>query len=65
MLSHRALLANVSQCAALKPAPVTSTDRVLLAVPLFHAYGLGPGVFQVSAAAATGVLMDHFSVDRR
>src|SRR3954468_898798 len=46
MLSHRALLANVEQCAALKPAPVTSTDRVLLAVPLFHAYGLGPGGFQ-------------------
>ncbi|TCO65224.1 AMP-binding protein [Actinocrispum wychmicini] len=63
MLSHRALLANVAQCAALKPAPVTSTDRVLLAVPLFHAYGLGPGVFQVAAAAASGVLMDHFSVE--
>jgi long-chain acyl-CoA synthetase len=63
MLSHRALLANVEQCAALKPAPVTSTDRVLLAVPLFHAYGLGPGVFQVAAAGASGVLMDHFSVE--
>jgi long-chain acyl-CoA synthetase len=63
MLSHRALLANVEQCAALKPAPVTSPDRVLLAVPLFHAYGLGPGLFQVAAAAASGVLMDHFSVE--
>jgi long-chain acyl-CoA synthetase len=63
MLSHRALLANVEQCVALKPPPVTSTDRVLLAVPLFHAYGLGPGVFQVAAACASGVLMDHFSVE--
>nr|CEL14994.1 Long-chain-fatty-acid--CoA ligase [Kibdelosporangium sp. MJ126-NF4]CTQ93412.1 Long-chain-fatty-acid--CoA ligase (EC 6.2.1.3) [Kibdelosporangium sp. MJ126-NF4] len=63
MLSHRALLANVQQCASLKPAPVTSTDRVLLAVPLFHAYGLGPGLFQVAAAAASAVLMDHFSVE--
>jgi long-chain acyl-CoA synthetase len=63
MLSHRALLANVEQCAALKPAPVTSGDRVLLAVPLFHAYGLGPGLFQVAAAGASGVLMDHFSVE--
>jgi long-chain acyl-CoA synthetase len=63
MLSHRALLANVAQCAALKPAPVTSTDRVLLAVPLFHAYGLGPGLLQVAGAAASGVLMDHFSVE--
>jgi long-chain acyl-CoA synthetase len=63
MLSHRAMLANVGQCAALRPAPVTSTDRVLLAVPLFHAYGLGPGLFQVAAAAASAVLMDHFSVE--
>ncbi|CAM3637704.1 AMP-binding protein [Kibdelosporangium persicum] len=63
MLSHRALLANVEQCASLKPAPVSSTDRVLLAVPLFHAYGLGPGLFQVASAGASGVLMDHFSVE--
>jgi long-chain acyl-CoA synthetase len=42
---------------------VTSSDRVLLAVPLFHAYGLGPGLFQVAAAGASGVLMDHFSVE--
>ncbi|MCE7005585.1 AMP-binding protein [Kibdelosporangium philippinense] len=63
MLSHRALLANVEQCASLKPAPITSTDRVLLAVPLFHAYGLGPGLFQIASAAASAVLMDHFSVE--
>jgi long-chain acyl-CoA synthetase len=60
MLSHRALLSNVEQCAALKPAPVTATDRVLLVVPLFHAYGLGPGLLQVAAAGATGVLMETF-----
>jgi long-chain acyl-CoA synthetase len=64
MLSHRALLSNVEQCAALKPAPVTSTDRVLLVVPLYHAYGLGPGLLQVAAAGATAVLMDTFGVDR-
>jgi long-chain acyl-CoA synthetase len=63
MLSHRALLSNVEQCAALKPAPVTSTDRVLLVVPLYHAYGLGPGLLQVTAAGATAVLMDTFGVD--
>ncbi|NUU24151.1 MAG: AMP-binding protein, partial [Streptomycetaceae bacterium] len=39
MLSHRALLANVEQCASLRPAPVTAGDRVLLALPLFHVYG--------------------------
>ena len=64
MLSHRALLSNVEQCAALDPPPVTSTDRVLLAVPLFHAYGLGPGLLQVTAAGATAVLMETFGVDR-
>ncbi|MET0235251.1 MAG: AMP-binding protein [Kibdelosporangium sp.] len=63
MLSHRAMLANVEQCASLKPAPVTASDRVLLAVPLYHAYGLGPGLFQVAAAAASAVLMEHFSVE--
>ncbi len=64
MLSHRALLSNVEQCAALKPAPVTATDRVLLVVPLFHAYGLGPGLLQVAAAGASAVLMEAFSADR-
>jgi long-chain acyl-CoA synthetase len=61
-LSHRALLANVAQCAALRPAPVTAADRVLLALPLSHAYGLGPGLLQVAAAGATGVLLAKFGV---
>jgi long-chain acyl-CoA synthetase len=64
MLSHRALLSNVEQCAALKPAPVNSADRMLLAVPLYHLYGLGPGLLQVAAAGATAVLLDRFSIDR-
>src|SRR5256885_9115954 len=61
MLSHRALLSNVEQCGTLKPAPVNATDRVLLAVPLFHLYGLGPGLLQVAANGATAILMDKFS----
>src|SRR5207247_11000911 len=60
MLSHRSLLANVAQCSALRPAPVTAADRVLLALPLFHAYGLGPGLLQVCSAGATVVLLDRF-----
>jgi long-chain acyl-CoA synthetase len=64
MLSHRALLSNVDQCAQLTPAPVTATDRVLLVVPLFHLYGLGPGLLQVAAAGATAVLLDTFGVAR-
>ncbi|HET9142599.1 AMP-binding protein [Actinophytocola sp.] len=63
MLSHRALLSNVEQCAELRPAPVNPTDRVLLAVPLYHLYGLGPGLLQVAAAGATAVLMDRFSTE--
>ncbi|GAA3020389.1 AMP-binding protein [Actinokineospora globicatena] len=62
MLSHRALLANAAQCAALRPAPVTPTDRVLLAVPLAHAYGLS-GLWQVALTGATGVLTGRFTVD--
>jgi long-chain acyl-CoA synthetase len=55
-LSHRALLANRAQAAALRPAPITPVDRVLLAQPLFHAYGLAAGLFQVWWAGATAVL---------
>jgi long-chain acyl-CoA synthetase len=60
MLSHRALLANVTQCARLRPAPVTAADRVLLALPLFHVYGLGPGLLQIASAGATAVLAGRF-----
>lgn len=49
MLSHRALVANLVQCAELNPPPVTATDTVLLALPLFHIFGLnavlGPALF--------------------
>ncbi len=63
LLAHRALLANLAQCAALRPPPVTSTDRVLLSLPLSHAYGLGPGLLQVAAAGATAVLLPKFGVE--
>ena len=54
-LSHRALLANRAQAAALRPAPVTPVDRVLLAQPLSHAWGLAAGLLQVCWAGATAV----------
>ncbi len=60
MLSHRALLTNVEQCAGLTPRPVVTGDLVLLALPMFHVYGLGPGVLQSAAAAATLVLPGRF-----
>jgi long-chain acyl-CoA synthetase len=63
MLSHGALLANVRQCARLRPMPVNAADRVLLALPLFHAYGLGPGLLQVASVGATAVLLPRFDAD--
>jgi long-chain acyl-CoA synthetase len=59
-LSHRALLANREQTAALRPAPVTPADRVLLALPLFHSFGLAAGLLQVCWAGATVVLTERF-----
>jgi len=56
MLSHRALLANLDQCAALDPAPVTPSDTVLLALPLFHVFGLNAVLGQALHAAATVVV---------
>lgn len=64
MLPHRALLANLEQGAAVRPAPMTAADRVLLALPLFHSYGLGPGLFRVAHAAATAVLLDRFEAEQ-
>lgn len=59
-LSHRAVLANRRQAAELRPAPVTAVDRVLLALPLFHVFGLAAGFLQVCWAGATAVLVERF-----
>lgn len=53
MLSHRALLANVAQCAALDPAPVGPDDVVLLALPLSGVFGLNAVLGQALNAGAT------------
>jgi len=60
MLPHRALLANHEQLAQLEPAPVTSDDVLLLAVPMFHAYGLNSGLGAVAFHGACGVLIERF-----
>ena len=60
MLSHRALLANLDQCRALDPTPMTEDDVVLLVLPLFHIYGLNTGLGMVAATGATGVLAERF-----
>jgi long-chain acyl-CoA synthetase len=60
MLSHRALLANHEQLAAIDPPPAGADDVLFLAIPLFHAYGLNSGVVAVAYHAATGVLVERF-----
>ncbi|WP_435823107.1 AMP-binding protein [Micromonospora parva] len=59
MLSHQALLANHEQVAQIEPPVVGPTDTVLLALPLFHAYGLNSGLGAVVHHGATGVLLDE------
>jgi long-chain acyl-CoA synthetase len=60
MLSHRALLANLEQCSAIQPPLLGSGDTVLLVLPLFHIYGLNPGLGMVAWHGATGVLAERF-----
>jgi long-chain acyl-CoA synthetase len=60
MLSHRALLANHRQLAAIEPPVLRGDDVALLAVPLFHAYGLNSGLGAIVYHGATGVLVDEF-----
>jgi long-chain acyl-CoA synthetase len=60
MLSHRALLANHDQLAALPSPPAGPDDVLLLAIPLFHAYGLNSGLVAIAYHAATGVLVERF-----
>jgi long-chain acyl-CoA synthetase len=60
MLTHAALAANHQQLDAIEPPVVGPDDVVLLAMPLFHAYGLNTGLGTVAHHAATGVLIDRF-----
>ncbi|WP_245718612.1 AMP-binding protein [Micromonospora rhizosphaerae] len=58
MLPHRALAANHEQIDRISPPVVGPDDTVLLALPLFHAYGLNSGLGAVVHHGATGVLVD-------
>ncbi|MGH3735487.1 MAG: AMP-binding protein [Micromonosporaceae bacterium] len=60
MLSHRALLANLDQLDEIQPRVLGPTDMVLLALPLFHTYGLGPGLHAIAQHGCTGVLVERF-----
>lgn len=63
MLSHRALIANIEQAAAVEPAMVTGTDVVFGVLPLFHVYGLNAVLGQVIRQQAMLVLVDGFDVE--
>lgn len=60
MLSHRALLANVEQVAAVQPPMITGDDVVLGVLPLFHVYGLNAVLGGVLRHRAKLVLADRF-----
>ena len=63
MLTHRALLANIEQNAAVVPAMVTGDDVVLGVLPLFHVYGLNAVLGAVLRQRARLVLVDGFEVE--
>lgn len=60
MLTHRALLANVDQAAAVEPRLISGQDVVLGVLPLFHVYGLNAVLGQVVRQHARLVLVDGF-----
>jgi long-chain acyl-CoA synthetase len=60
MLTHGALMANHEQVGRIEPPVVGPDDTLLLALPLFHAYGLNSGLGAVAYHGARGVLVDRF-----
>ena len=60
MLTHRALLANIEQVAAVRPPMMHSDDVVLGVLPLFHVYGLNAVLGGVLRHRAKLVLAERF-----
>jgi long-chain acyl-CoA synthetase len=60
MLSHGNLLANLNQQMGIPDARVTADDVLLLALPLFHIFGLNVTLGLVVMNGATGVLVERF-----
>ena len=60
MLTHRALLANIEQVAALDPPMMHGDDVVLGVLPMFHVYGLNAVLGGVLRHRAKLVLAEHF-----
>ena len=64
MLTHRALLANIEQAAAVEPPMITGDDVVLGVLPLFHVYGLNAVLGQLLRQRARLVLVDGFDMEQ-
>ncbi|MDT0200638.1 AMP-binding protein [Nocardioides sp. AE5] len=60
MLTHRALLANIEQIAAVEPPMLAPGDVVLGLLPLFHVYGLNAVLGATLRMRARLVLTDGF-----
>ncbi|MCW2757759.1 MAG: AMP-dependent synthetase and ligase [Nocardioidaceae bacterium] len=60
MLSHRALLANIEQVAAVDPPMIHGNDVVFGVLPLFHVYGLNAVLGQTLKHCARLVLVESF-----
>jgi long-chain acyl-CoA synthetase len=60
MLSHRALVANIEQTAAIDPPPVTRDDVCLGLLPMFHIYGLNAVLGQAVRQGACTLMVDGF-----
>ena len=60
MLTHRALLANIEQVAAVEPPMIHGDDVVLGVLPLFHVYGLNAVLGGVLRHRAKLVLVERF-----
>jgi long-chain acyl-CoA synthetase len=60
MLTHRALLANIEQVAAVQPPMIHGDDVVLGVLPLFHVYGLNAVLGGVLRHRAKLLLVERF-----
>lgn len=60
MLTHDNLLANLRQQMAIPEAHVTEDDVLLLALPLFHIFGLNVTLGLLVMNCATGILVERF-----
>jgi long-chain acyl-CoA synthetase len=60
MLTHGNLISNLQQLAAVPALAEASSDVILLALPLFHLYGLNAVLNFMLRVGATGVLVERF-----